>query len=120
MRFDYPPLMSAQARATDIKAAVSRRLKAARTVVYDSAAKCAAELKLPKNTWQNYEAGNRYPDPYHLVRFLDATGFTADFIYRGRLRGIAEDVQIRLAADYPELVDEAPDVAHSSRVAVPA
>lgn len=118
MSFAYSAAMSAQARASDIKAHVSRRLKAARSIVYDSAAKCAKDLGLPKNTWQHYEAGDRYPDPYHLVRFLDQTGFTADFIYRGRLRGIEEDVQIRLAAEYPELVDEAPDVGRSARAAV--
>lgn len=43
-----------------------------------------------------------------------------DFLYRGHFHGIAEDVQIRLAAEYPELVDEAPDVGHSSKVAARA
>lgn len=33
-----------------------------------------------------------------------------DFLYRGRFRGIEERTQIRLAAEYPELVDEAPDM----------
>ena len=112
--------MSAKPRATDIKEDIARRLRAARSVVFDSAAKCARALDVPKNTWQHYEAGERYPDPYHLVRFCDATGFTADFIYRGRFKGIMEDVQIRLAAEYPDLVDSAPDVVHSAKVEVPA
>lgn len=86
-------------------------------MVFDSAAACARVLEMPKNTWGHYEDGTRYPDPYHLVRFCDMTGFTTDFIYRGRLRGIEEDVQIRLAANYPELVDEAPDVGTPSKVA---
>jgi hypothetical protein len=112
--------MPKKPRAVDIKADVSRRLKAARTVVYDSAAACARILEVPKNTWGHYEDGSRYPDPYHLVRFCDLTGFTTDFIYRGRFRGIAEDVQIRLAADCPELVDEAPDVGTPAKVAASA
>jgi hypothetical protein len=112
--------MSALPRPRDIKSNVARRLKAARSVVYDSGARCARELKIPKNTWTNYEAGIRYPDPYHAVSFCDKTGFTMDFLYRGHFHGIAEDVQIRLAAEYPELVDEAPDVGHSSKVAARA
>ena len=116
----YPGCMPSKPRSSDIKRDVAKRLRAARTIVYDSAAACARILGLPKNTWGNYEAGVRYPDPAHLVRFCDATGFTTDFIYRGRFRGISEDVQIRLAAEYPDLVDEAPDVGHSAKVAVPA
>lgn len=85
--------------------------------MFDTPGHCARSLGLPVNTWRNYEGGKRYPDPYHLTRFCDATGFTMDFIYRGRFRGISEDVQIRLAAEYPALVDAAPDVGHSAKVA---
>lgn len=110
--------MPALPRAVDMRPDVARRLRAAREVVYDTAAGCARDLGIAKNTWLNYEIGKAYPDPFHLVRFCDATGFTADFIYRGRFRGITEDVQIRLAAGHPELVDAAPDVARSSTAAV--
>ena len=106
------------ARSSDIKKDVGRRLRAARSIVYDSSDGCARALDIPRNTWRNYESGERYPDPAHIVRFCDQTGFTTDFIYRGKFRGIAEDVQIRLAAEYPGLVDEAPDVGHSAKDAV--
>lgn len=112
--------MPAKPRAIDIKEDVSRRLKCARSIVFDSAAACARALEMPNNTWLHYEDASRYPDPYHLVRFLDMTGFTADFIYRGRMKGIEEDVQIRLAAEYPDLVDEAPDVGRSAKVVASA
>src|ERR1700744_84189 len=100
--------MSKVARASEIKANVGRRLKAARSIVFTSSDGCAKSLGIPINSWRNYEKGEKYPDPYRLVQFCDATGFTTDFIYRGRFKGIVEDVQIRLAAEYPELVDEAP------------
>lgn len=120
----YRDGMPAKPRAVDIRDAVARRLRAARSIVFDSAAACARALEISPKTWSHYEAVGkadlRYPDPYHLTRFCDATGFTTDFIYRGRLKGIAEDVQIRLAAEYPELVEAAPDVARSARVAAPA
>jgi hypothetical protein len=109
--------MPAHPRAVDLKPDVARRLRAARAVVYDTAAGCARALDIHKNTWLAYETGKAYPDPHHLVRFCDMTGFTTDFVYRGRFRGIVEDVQIRLAADHPELVDEAPDVGRSAKVA---
>lgn len=111
-----PKLMPRNPRSSDIKAAVGRRLRAARSIVFDSSNACARALEMPENTWRNFEKGEKYPDPFHLVRFCDATGFTTDFIYRGRFKGIMEDVQIRLAAEYPELVDEAPDVAHPAKV----
>lgn len=112
--------MPKKARASDMKPAVGRRLKAARSIIYDSADGCAKKLGIHKNTWRNYEEGGRYPDPWNLVLFCDTTGFTTDFVYRGRLKGIEADVQLRLAAAYPELVDEAPDVGPRAREAEPA
>lgn len=112
--------MPAQARASTLKPEISRRLKAARSIVFDSSDACAKAMGIPKNTWRGWEKGEKYPDPFQCVRFCDATGFTMDFIYRGRLRGIEEDVQIRLAAQYPDLVDEAPDVVRPAMVVVPA
>ena len=102
-------------RSVDLKPAIGRRLKAARTIVFDTSDACAASLGVPKETWRHYEIGDRYPDPYWITRFCDDTGFTADFIYRGHFRGIREDVQIRLAAEYPDLVDAAPDMALPAR-----
>src|SRR5262249_47270158 len=99
------------ARASNLKPEMARRLKAARAVVYETSNACARALGVPVNTWRAWEQGCKYPDPVHLVRFCDETGFTTDFIYRGRFRGIEQDVQIRLAAANPDLVDEAPDLA---------
>ena len=111
--------MPANPRASDLKPNIKRRLQAARSIVFDTSNACAKALGVHVNTWRGYESGEKYPDPYWLVKFCDATGFTTDFIYRGRFRGIAENVQIRLAAEYPDLVEEAQDVARSSTVKVP-
>lgn len=112
--------MPAKARSSDMKPSLSRRLRAARSIVFDSSDACAKALNIHKNTWRGWEKGEKYPDPFQVVRFCDATGVTMDFIYRGRMRGIEEDVQIRLAAEYPDLVDEAPDVGHPAKVTVQA
>ena len=111
--------MPKEARSSDIKAKVGERLAAARRILFDTSDGCADAMGVPKNTWRNWEKGVRYPDPYHIARFCDKTGFTTDFIYRGHFRGIAEDVQIRLAAENPAMVDEAPDVAHSAKAKAP-
>lgn len=103
-------------RASTLKPDIGRRLRAARSIVFDSSDACAKALKIHINTWRNYEKGERYPDPWLLVRFCDATGFTMDFMYRGRLRGIEEDVQIRLVAEHPALAEEAPDVGLPAKV----
>lgn len=118
----YRLAMPAKPRVTELMPAIGRRLRKARSILYSSSDACAKAFEVPLETWRHYEKGDRYPDPWHLVRFCDETGFTTDFIYRGRLRGIREDVQLRLAAEYPELVDEAPDVGgdRPSKVMVPA
>lgn len=105
--------------AADMKKQIGGRLRQARSIVCDSASQCARSLGIPPNTWLNYEAGERYPDPYHVVRFCDTYGLTTDFIYRGRLRGVAPEVMVRLAAEYPELVDRDPDMAIPAKAAVP-
>lgn len=107
-------LMPKEARASDLKPDIGRRLKAARSIRFRAADACAKALGIPVNTWRGWEKGEKYPDPVGLVKFCDATGFTTDFIYRGRFRGIEERAQIRLAAQYPELVDEAPDMQESA------
>jgi transcriptional regulator with XRE-family HTH domain len=113
--------MPRTARASDLKAHIARRLRAARSIRFLSSDACAKALEIPINTWRNWEIGDKYPHPTGLVKFCDATGFTVDFLYRGRFRGIEEKVQIRLAAQYPELVDEAPDMQDESvKVDVPA
>lgn len=97
-------------RASDLKPQIAKRLRAARSIKFPSSDACAKALQIPINTWRNWELGDKYPNPGRLVKFCDATGFTMDFLYRGRFRGIEERTQIRLAAEYPELVDEAPDM----------
>lgn len=109
--------MPRKARASDVKPEIARRLKAARAIIYDSSDAAARALGVHKNTWRGWENADKYPDPFWLIEFCDGTGFTMDYLYRGRFRGIEEDVQIRLAAANPELVDEAPDIAESRRVA---
>ena len=101
-------------RARDIMADVGKRLRWAREVVADSQAALCRDLGgLDATAWNRWEKGNRYPDPIAMVRFCDAFGITMDYLYRGELRGVREDVAFRLAAYHPELVErERPAEAH--------
>ncbi len=95
-------------RARDIMADVGKRLRWAREVVADSQASLCRDLGgLDPTAWNRWERGNRYPDPIALIRFCDTFGLTMDYLYRGDLRGVREDVAFRLAAYHPELVDRA-------------
>lgn len=105
--------------ARDIKTAVGERLLWAREIVCESGAQCARLLDVPVNTYYSWEKGKKYPDPFYVVRFCDLFGVTADWIYRGRLKGVVAPVQLRLAAEHPELVDLDPDMAILATVAAP-
>jgi transcriptional regulator with XRE-family HTH domain len=110
--------------ATATKKLIGLRLRLVRQVLYDSMAECARRNRVPENTWRNWEKGERFPDPPQLVAFCDAHGITMDWIYRNRIRGMDEEVQIRLvaalAAHHPALLDADPDVGRPSREAVQA
>ena len=64
------------------------------------------------STWNRWEHGSRYPDPVVMVRLCERFGLTMDYLYRGKLAGVREDMALRLAARHPELVeDQLPAVA---------
>ncbi len=95
-------------RARDIRAELGKRLRWAREVVAESQARLCRDLGgVDATAWNRWERGTRYPDPVVLVRFCDVFGLTMDYLYRGDLRGVREDVAFRLAAYHPELVDAA-------------
>ena len=55
-----------------------------------------------------------------MARYCDLFGLTMDYLYRGRLKGIREDVQLRLAAYHPELVDQDPELSRPAKAKAPA
>lgn len=104
-------------RARDIMADLGARLRWAREVVAESQAQLCRDLGgVDATAWNRWERGTRYPDPVVLVRLCDVFGLTMDYLYRGDLRGVREDVAIRLAACHPELVErEHPAEARRAR-----
>lgn len=102
---------SKKPRPRDIKSDIAKRLLWTREILFETQTACALALDVPISTYQHWEKGGRYPDPYILVKYATEYGFTTDWIYRGRLRGIVPDLALRLAAEHPEAVDDDPDMA---------
>lgn len=100
---------------------VGRRLRWSREIVAESQADVCRLLGLEDTTtWNKWEKGTRYPDVVVMARYCDLFGLTMDYLYRGRLKGIREDVQLRLAAHHPELVDQDPELSRPAKVKAPA
>lgn len=100
---------------------VGRRLRWSREIVAESQADVCRLLGLEDTTtWNKWEKGTRYPDVAVMARYCDLFGLTMDYLYRGRLKGIREDVQLRLAAHHPELVDQDPELSRPAKARVPA
>jgi hypothetical protein len=70
-------------------------------------------------TWRLWEEGLYMANPEVMVDFCDRTGATMDYIYRGILSGVDEDLKAALFEAYPE-VAAAYRAELASRRAAPA
>lgn len=83
-------------RPADIVETVARRLTLSRTVLGFSQAEVCRFLGVKHNTWSMWEGAKNLPDPLIMAMYCDRFGVTLDYIYRGRLDGIA-DPHVRAA-----------------------
>lgn len=90
---------------------VGQRLKWVREIVEPNQAECARIMSTEQSTWNKYEAGTRKQDPYKMVEFCNRFRVTLDYLYRGVLAGVHEDLSLQLAARHPELVLGPTDMA---------
>lgn len=90
------PQNDAGRRPQEIMAVVARRLALSRTVLGFSQAEVCRLLAVKHNTWSMWESGKNLPDPLVMACYCDRFGITLDYIYRGRLDGIA-DPHVRAA-----------------------
>lgn len=98
-----------RARTSDILKDLGKRLRWAREIIADNQVHmCGLMGGIETSTWNRWERGHRYPDPVAMVRLCDHFGLTMDYLYRGDLRGVREDVAFRLAAYHPEFVERIP------------
>lgn len=91
-----------QPRASDILSAVGERLRAARWELDPNRTRFAAQFGVKHTTWEKWEKGGAYPDPYVMSKLCQDYGLTMDYLYRGILAGMPnEDVKLALAAKLP-------------------
>lgn len=84
-----------QPKSSELRALISRRLKAARLAYEPNAAAVARALGISPQTMNKYEQGTIFPDELFLVKFCDLTGVPMDFIFRGRF---PQEMPVVLAA----------------------
>lgn len=68
--------------------AAGDRLKAIRDIYDLTQEDFAARAGIPRNTYNQYEKGKRYPRRDHEIALADAWGMTIDWISRGREAGL--------------------------------
>ena len=84
-------------RASDLKVMAGLRLKAARLVLgVDRQDVMANVLGVQPSAYNNWEKGLRLPDVAAMVRLLDRSGVSLDWIFAGELRSMPFDLAAKL------------------------
>jgi transcriptional regulator with XRE-family HTH domain len=83
--------------ATDLMRDVARRLGIIREELGLSQDEMGEYLDIGRGRWLNWERARHYPSPVIMVRLCEYTGVTFDYIYRGVLAGVRQELSVRLA-----------------------
>ena len=84
-------------RASDLKTMAGLRLKAARLVLgVERQDVMANVLGVQPSAYNNWEKGHRLPDVAAMVRLLNRSGVSLDWIFAGELRSMPFDLAARL------------------------
>ncbi len=104
-----PQLMSGRKKQRHpFKIAAGARLRAVRHVLRLSQEALAAQLHVSRSAYAGYEQGERLVDPEVVVRLNRLYGITTDWIYRGSLAGLPDDLRAALAeylSAHPETLE---------------
>ena len=90
----------------EFRAAVGEILRKARCLMDENLTRFAASFGVINTTWRKWELGETIPDARVMAAFCDRTGFTMDWLYRGRLDTLSEDWRLVLYRAHPELLDQ--------------
>lgn len=88
---------------------VGRRLRALREVVDASQPKWARDFGIPRQTWVNYESGQREIPMKLLDEITKVLGITTDFLIKGDLYALPPPWARILRENYPELAAQQPE-----------
>ena len=91
-------------RTSDLKAMAGLRLKAARLVLgVERQDVMANVLGVQPSAYNNWEKGHRLPDVAAMVRLLNRSGVSLDWIFAGELRSMPFDLAAKLQEQAAEL-----------------
>lgn len=89
------------ANSAATKAAVARRCRIVRKVLYGDAhgsqARMADRLDIPRSLWNGIEHAKSIPSEELLERLFMETGITQDYILGGRLSSTAKAIELKQA-----------------------
>lgn len=84
----------------ELKRACAERLRLTRMVLDLPQGKFAARAGIAQNTYNQYEAGKRFPDYVSCIRLCETYGITMDWIFRGVGAGLPYDLLLKLRQHY--------------------
>lgn len=92
--------------APELRVRVGRNLLWARRLIDRNRTRIADDFGVLHTAWRKWEIGETFPDAGTMVAFCDRYHFTMDWIYRGRLSGLPEDLRTLLYRAHPELLEQ--------------
>lgn len=75
---------------------IGSRLKATRSALDLTQEAIALAIGVERSAYKNWELGERFPDPIAMMRLCDRFGVSMDWIYRGKLDGMAHSLAIKI------------------------
>lgn len=88
----------------DMQTGAGRRLAAVRQLAGLTQTKLGDILNVGQSTVAKWESGERMADPSRMAAVCARFKVSMDFLYRGRLEGLAHGLAVTLAQKHPDLV----------------
>ena len=74
------------------------RLRATREVLGLSVSQLCAQARIGRSTWSNWVAGRNRPNLDEAIKLVETFDLSLDWIYRGSLAGVPQEMAARLRA----------------------
>lgn len=108
-------------RASDIKRQVGERLYAVRWEIDTNRSRLAQRYGQRHTTWEKWEKGETYPDPFVMQQLCADHGITMDYLYRGVLAHMPnEELKLTLARKLPAHLLAGAGIAEPAGIATKA
>jgi transcriptional regulator with XRE-family HTH domain len=89
---------------TAVQTVIGQRIMWARELVYPNASEFARLIEVHPSTLKKIEDGERAPSIFNVIEIANRLRVSADFVLRGQLIGIDQELERLLIAHHPSLV----------------